>query len=106
MMNEKKYGLDADVLKNILAVFDRYDKISEVILFGSRAKGNSDPGSDIDLVLKGDNLETNDIIDISLQLDDLELPYKFDLVIYNQIEEQALLDHISRVGITLFSVCP
>ncbi|MBN2637466.1 MAG: nucleotidyltransferase domain-containing protein [Bacteroidales bacterium] len=71
------------------------------MLFGSRAKGNYNRGSDIDLTIKGDNLTLNDVLDLSIDLDDLMLPYKFDLIIYDRIKEKDLIDHILRVGIPL-----
>ena len=77
-------------------------KISTAILFGSRAKGSFEPGSDIDIAIKGSELNLNVIIELKIILDDLLLPYKFDIVIYDRISEPALLDHINRVGISLF----
>ncbi len=45
---------------------------------------------------------TNDIINLSVELDELDLPYKIDLVIYERIQEKALKEHIDSVGILLF----
>jgi len=39
---------------------------------------------------------------ISLDLDDLLLPYKIDLSIYDQITDSDLIDHISRVKIIFY----
>ncbi|SCA63012.1 hypothetical protein SCG7109_AH_00010, partial [Chlamydiales bacterium SCGC AG-110-M15] len=39
---------------------------------------------------------------ISDDLDELMSPYIFDLSISDQISNQDLLDHISRVGITIY----
>ena len=44
----------------------------------------------------------NDIINLSVELDELDLPYKIDLVIYERIQEKALKEHIDSVGILLF----
>jgi len=71
-------------------------------LYGSRAKGNYKPGSDIDLTLKGIGLDLKLINKISIELDDLLLPYTFDLSIYNAIDDPALIEHIERVGTTFF----
>jgi predicted nucleotidyltransferase len=40
------YGLNKE---SIIGIFAQYDQIETVILYGSRAKGNYKPGSDIDL---------------------------------------------------------
>ena len=47
-------GLPAASIKAVQQVFHRYPGIRQAILYGSRAKGNFRPGSDIDLTLKGD----------------------------------------------------
>ncbi len=94
-------GISTDDLNNILGILKKNQKISEVILFGSRAKGTYESGSDIDIALKGNNLVLNDILDISIALDELLLPYKFDLIIYDK--EKDLLEHISGTGIPLFT---
>lgn len=98
---KQKTGLLQTELKEILSVFGSHNRISKVILFGSRAKGTHSNGSDIDLAIKGNNLTINDILDISIELDDLSLPYKFDLIIYDRITEPALKEHIDSVGIHL-----
>ncbi len=64
-----------------------------MILYGSRAKG-----SDIDLTIVGDALTQSHLLKIANELDDLLLPYKIDLSLMRQIEDEALLEHIRRVG--------
>jgi predicted nucleotidyltransferase len=67
-------------------------------LYRSRAKGSCRPGSDIDLTLKGDELSRQDLLNIELALDDLLLPYKIDLSLHQQIDNQRLIEHIAQVG--------
>jgi len=55
------------------------------------------------LALKGKILVLNDILDISIALDELLLSYKFDLIIYERIKEKDLLEHIARTGIPLLT---
>lgn len=80
--------------------------IREALIFGSRAKGNFRPGSDIDLALKGVGLTLKDILRLTAALDELDLPYHIDLVIYDRITEPDLKDHIDRLGIDLFQFAP
>ena len=96
------FGIDDNDFKRIVDILKLNKKISNAILFGSRAKGSFEPGSDIDIAIKGSELNLNVIIELKITLDDLLLPYKFDIVIYDRISEPALLDHINRVGISLF----
>ena len=93
-----QYGLKKESIEKVNRIFAQYDKIEEVILYGSRAKGNFKPGSDIDLTLKGKELNLKLLNKVSLELDDLLLPYTFDLSIYHHIKQPDLIDHIMRVG--------
>lgn len=93
-----QYGLKKETLKKIKEVFARYEQVAEVVIYGSRAKGNYKPGSDIDLTLKGRDLDLKIMNRISLDLDDLLLPYTFDLSIFNHISNPKFLDHIKRIG--------
>jgi len=103
MNNKRKYGLLLSDIEKIISTFQKNNKVNEVILFGSRAKGNFEPGSDIDIALKGESLTLNDINNASLELDDILFPYKLDLIIFERINEKELIEHISRVGKILYS---
>ncbi len=96
------YGLDIELLTKINNIFSHYPEIKSVIIFGSRAKGNFKPGSDIDLAIIG-NITPTIISQIYLQIDELNSPYKFDLINYNSISNNDLLEHINRIGKTIYS---
>ena len=98
-----KYGLEDHIIQKINAVFTLFPDITEVIIYGSRAKGNYRPGSDIDLSLRGNNLSLNLVNQICLKLDELMLPYTFDISIFDQIENPDFLDHIKRIGQIFFA---
>jgi len=102
MNSVTQYGIPESDLDALLSELKKNSKINEIILFGSRAKGTFRNGSDIDIALKGRKLKLNDILDATLDIDKLLLPYKLDLVIYTRIIEPALIEHIKRVGIVLF----
>ena len=102
MIDETKYGLTESDIKQLVSLLQQNQKISKIILFGSRAKGTQHAGSDVDLALDGDSLVLNDILNLTIEIEKLNLPYKFDLIILNRIKEITLLDHINRVGIILF----
>ncbi|MEI8113774.1 MAG: nucleotidyltransferase domain-containing protein [Bacteroidia bacterium] len=96
------YGLQDEVVETILTVFRTHTEVEKVILYGSRAKGNFKPASDVDLTLMGESLDLTILNQISWELDDLLLPFIFDLSIYQYLTNQDLLDHIDRIGIVLF----
>ena len=96
------YGLEENIISYIQHVFASYPEVDEVILYGSRAKGNYKPGSDIDLTLKGNNINFSILSKISWQLDDLLLPYTFDLSIFRQIDNTGLIEHINKAGFVFY----
>jgi type I restriction enzyme S subunit len=98
-----RYGLDDATIQKIQDVFAAFPQVDKVILYGSRAKGNYKPGSDIDFTLKGENLALSVISRIGLMLDDLLLPYTFDLSVFSHIRNTDLIDHIDRAGIEFYS---
>lgn len=96
------FGLEKSAIDEIVGILERNPKIDKVVLFGSRAKGNFLNGSDIDLALKGNGLNLNDILKASIEIDHLLLPNQIDFIIYDRITEKTLQEHIDRVGIPLF----
>ena len=99
-----KFGLDDEILTKINLVFEQFPQIEEVIIYGSRVMGNYREASDIDLTLLGENLNLPILNQLTLTLDDLLLPYLFDISIYHQIKNQDLLAHIKRKGQTFYSL--
>lgn len=98
------FGLKPEVVDAIRAVLADFDCISQAILYGSRAKGNYKIGSDIDLTLEIQGEPSNSILsNLDNALDDLDLPYSFDISLLHQISNENLLEHIKRVGVVFYS---
>ncbi len=98
----KTIGLSQKDIENIKAVFAAHPEIEKAVLYGSRAKGSYKSSSDIDLTFFGKDLDLNVVQEIENELDDLLLPYRFDISIFHQIDNSALIDHIERVGIVFW----
>jgi len=88
---EEKYY---EMIKNVL---NKIDAIEQVIIFGSRATGKARNGSDIDLALKGNNVNHNVVLEVLRELDDLPVAYKFDAVNYNTASAE-LKEQIDKYG--------
>jgi predicted nucleotidyltransferase len=101
-----KFGLRENIIQSIQDVFSAFPEVEEVIIYGSRAKGNYKPGSDIDLTVKGEKLGLSEVNTITLQLDNLMLPYIFDISVFKQISNPDLIEHINRVGIVFYQLRP
>src|ERR1035441_8503082 len=91
-----KYGLTKATIEKICAVFARFREIEKVVLYGSRAKGNFKPGSDIDLTLYGEALTADLRSAIASALDDLLLPYTIDLSVFDDLDHVKLREHRSE----------
>jgi nucleotidyltransferase substrate binding protein (TIGR01987 family) len=96
-----KYGLSEKVLKMISDVFADYPDIYEVKIYGSRAFGNCDHASDIDLAyFTKSSKKLSD--EIQSKLEALPTPYLFDVTDYNKIKYKPLKDNIDKVGRTIY----
>jgi len=100
-----QYGLSDETLHTLRLIFQKYEDIRQVVLYGSRAKGNYRRGSDIDLALKtGGNFSFTDLLNIKNDFVDSDLPYFVDVFIYDTLSNPELKDHIDRVGKALYPV--
>jgi uncharacterized protein len=98
-----KFGLSEATIKKIQTVLARYPQVETAVLYGSRAKGNYKPGSDIDLTLYGgEELALTVLLRLMSEIDDLLLPYSVDLSIFHTINDPDLIDHIKRVGVPFY----
>jgi predicted nucleotidyltransferase len=99
------YGLSTTVVKQIQQVLSEFPQVYSAILYGSRAKGNYRPGSDIDLTLKiNGHSEFHLLTSIMDALDNLDLPWSIDVSLLADINNDNLLKHIKRVGIEFYNI--
>lgn len=93
-----KFGLSQTTIEKIHSVFENHSEIAEVLIYGSRAKGNYREGSDIDISLKGKNLSQAVLSKLHWEIDDLNTPYFYDISIYHQLTSKDLKVHIDNYG--------
>jgi len=97
------YGLIERDMKYILEAVSKYPEIEEVIIFGSRAIGNYKKGSDVDIALKGQEINRKTVIRLSNDLnEEYPLPYFFDVLNYNDITNEELKKHIDNIGKVIY----
>ena len=91
-------GLTERELALIRPVCRRVAGNARVILFGSRAMGTHRANSDVDLALDG---ETSPLQAerLAAGLDELPLPYRFDVLSLCNVTNADLVAHIARVGV-------
>ena len=95
------HGIPKSAWAQIVSVLAQQPKVARVRLFGSRAKGQFRPASDIDLCIDAPELSLSEKFALETRLDDLLLPWKVDLAVWHMIDQPALRQHIERVGLEL-----
>lgn len=102
VINPAKLGLSPQVLADLQRELACTPDLQQAQVYGSRAKGNYRPGSDIDIALFGAQLTAQNLLALENRLDDLLLPYEIDLSHFDNLQNPALIDHIQRLGITIY----
>lgn len=97
-----RFGLKERTIEAICGVLAGHPAVEKALLYGSRAKGNFKPASDIDLTLCSSTLTSQELGTLAEELDDLLLPYTIDLSIFDRIENANLREHIERVGLIFY----
>ncbi len=83
------FGLPTDSVEMIKSTLKQWPEIEKAQIFGSRAMGNHRDNSDIDIALWGD-IDNVTAARIEGSLEELPLPWKFDVVVYNSINHVEL----------------
>ena len=97
MINKKRYSLEKSIENEIIELAKRYS-LKKVVLFGSRARGDNNDRSDIDLAISG-----GDFVNFSLDVEEKVFTLlKFDIVILDKENKIDFLNEIERDGIVLY----
>ena len=78
------------------------ERVDRAVLFGSRAKETFTLASDVDIALFGEELTTTDQARLIAATEKLNVPQRIDLLLYNQVEDAALREHVHKDGIELY----
>ena len=92
------FGLDDDDRNTIQSILAAHPEVETAIVYGSRARGNFKPGSDIDLILTGKRLTDQVLLDVRTELRDSNVPYRVDLVAEYEIHDENLKREIELTG--------
>lgn len=94
-----KYGLTKRDMDTIWSIFRSFPEVETVYLFGSRAKGNYRLGSDVDLAIMNEGVNSRTLSKLNGKFEESSLPYNIDLVDFTRLTKQEFIEHIQRVGI-------
>jgi predicted nucleotidyltransferase len=95
-------GIPCPRVEQLRQLWARQPLLEAVWLFGSRAMGRHQPGSDIDLCLEGAGLTHGDRLRMMAAVDDLLLPWRVDLVLSQELPAE-LKAHVQRAGRCIWS---
>lgn len=94
-----KFGLTEKTYDLLIKTLKSYNEIEKACIFGSRAMGNYKKGSDIDICIYGKSVNEKIISKLNIELNEnLPIPYYFDIVYYDSIENNDLKRHIDEQG--------
>lgn len=97
-----EFGLPDKTVAIIRRILADVPAVKKAVIYGSRAKGNFRPGSDIDLTLYGEGLDLRMLEEIAARLDESPIPYQVDLSIFDRLDHAGLREHIERVGVVFY----
>lgn len=92
-----KFGLKEELINEIVSFAKEYD-VEKLIIFGSRARGDYKERSDIDLAVKG-----GDVQGFSLSVDEeASTLLRFDILDLGSELKEELLESIAKEGIIIY----
>lgn len=96
-------GISQKSLDILLGAFESFRGVVSAKVFGSRAKGCAKEGSDIDICLYVDeSFSIKDKLGLIRKLEESSLPYKADVLVFGELQNESLKEHIELVGVTVY----
>ena len=90
-------GIPESSASQLLNLLTSPAQLDAIWLFGSRAMGRHQPGSDIDLCLEAPQFGHSDLLRLMHAVDELCLPWRVDLLLQHQLDAEVRA-HVQRVG--------
>ena len=81
-----------------------YPNIYKIVLFGSRARGDYRPNSDIDLAIFSRSISNLEVANFTNEIEDLDTLLKFDIVLMTPDTDPRLLENVKQEGVVLLEL--
>jgi predicted nucleotidyltransferase len=99
-----KYGLSEEQFSELVNFLAKYSQIEKAVLFGSRVLGSFKKYSDIDIAIMGKDVDFWLAAHTKYELEEeTNLPYFFDIIAYDSIDNLALKEHIQQYGQPIYT---
>ena len=95
-------GLKPERLNKIRCVLARYPQVNRAVIFGSRARGDFKPNSDIDLAVYLADSEDKMPGELLLEIDDAAGIYKIDVIDMLRLNNEPLRQRIEEEGVEIY----
>jgi predicted nucleotidyltransferase len=97
--SKDRFGISKLSFCRIQRVLRDFSDIERVVIFGSRANGTCRKGSDIDLAIYGQHLQSTTAWQLETELNErIPIPYHVDVVAPQYSSHTELKAHVDRVG--------
>jgi predicted nucleotidyltransferase len=96
------FGLTEEELNGIKQILSKYPEVREAKIFGSRARGDYKPASDIDMTIIGCDITHQQLALIDFELEELALPVFIDLNHYSSLRDKCFIEQIDKEGISFY----
>jgi len=101
--NSKVRGLNERLLSQIVELILEYKKPEKIVIFGSRANGNSKNTSDIDIAIFGKGWGDKDINILKHNLEEfIKTPLRFDVLNFYSLSKTKLKENILKEGRVIY----
>ncbi len=100
IINLSNIDLPEKIVKSLDEIFNSFESIERVILFGSRARKENKKSSDIDLAIYGVDEEKVKIIN---RIDEINTLYSFDIIFVDNETSDKLLQQIKKDGVIIYN---
>lgn len=98
-MNAADFGLGEHIWKGLHDALARHRQVRQALIFGSRARGDYRPESDIDIALVTDGKVPSEL---RYELDIAARIYKIDVVDIAALDDGAMSNQIKAQGISIY----
>lgn len=95
-------NLDIEIINDIKNICIKHEYIEKVVLFGSRARGDNDLKSDIDLAIYSKDLLIDFIEDIEMNTKTL---LEYDFSDMNSVKDEFFIEQVKKDGIVIYEKC-
>ena len=102
--SDTQHGLMERDRQTLFEIFEKFQEVKSVYLYGSRAKGTYKSGSDIDLAIMNGNVSPKTIRSIKAEIQDSNLPYFVDITDFTTLNHKELAEHIQRMGVPFYAL--